>query len=293
MLLLAVAPSAAVLAAGVVVAGTSAGLAFPPYADVVAHRVASTGRGLAWSVISSGTGWGVALAIVCGARWRLVRLVFAVLAALMGAVAVRSAPRGRIGGVGGSLPRVRPSWLLCGRSGPLLLSCVLVGGGSSVWWAFSVDVLRGAGMAPTAARAVYAVAGVAGVVASATGPAADRWGTRHSYLAICLTLAASRGALGVTGGNPVAATLADAGFGVAYNGVIAVQGRWSAEVFADRPSAGQAAVNTALTLGMVAGPALAGAVISSSGYPPVLLGAAGALAVGIVLAPPGRPRPAL
>jgi MFS family permease len=61
-------------------AGAAAGLAFPPYADIVEHQVPHARRALAWSTISSGTGWGVAItgpiAIVSGHSWRLAWLVF-------------------------------------------------------------------------------------------------------------------------------------------------------------------------------------------------------------------------
>ena len=59
-----------ILAVGVLLAGAASGLAYPPYAAIVAQRVPAQRRDLMWSVISSGTGWGVAvagpLAIVAG-----------------------------------------------------------------------------------------------------------------------------------------------------------------------------------------------------------------------------------
>ena len=83
------------LAAGVLVAGAAAGLAFPPYADLVARTVAPQRRPVAWSAISSGTGWGVAVAgpvaIVFGDRWRAAWLAFAALAVVAGVSP--SAPR--------------------------------------------------------------------------------------------------------------------------------------------------------------------------------------------------------
>jgi len=82
-------------------------------------------------------------------------------------------------------------------------------------------------------------------------------------------------------------------FGVSYNGVIAVQGMWSSEVFAQRPSAGLAAVSTGLTVGTLAGPAVGGAVIALAGYPAALVLAAAVTVVAVPLAPPrARPRPA-
>lgn len=257
------------LATGVFVAGLSAGLAFPPYADIVARVVAPPRRPVVWSAISSGTGWGVALAgpvaIAIGARWRIAWLVFAGLAVLVGVIAVLAAPR-RATAPLNELPRLRWSWVICPRSRPLLLSALLVGAGSSVWWTFSVDVLRAAGLPELAARAVFVVCGGAGIVASATGTVARRVGLRRSYLATCAVLVASLALLGLGGASLTAALVAATLFGASYNGVVTVQGLWNAEVFGDRPSAGLAAVNTALTAGTITGPAVAGVLVHGYGY---------------------------
>jgi predicted MFS family arabinose efflux permease len=279
------------LAVGVLVAGSAAGLAFPPYADVVAQRVPARRRAVSWSAISSGTGWGVALAgplaIVLGGHWRPVWLVFAGIAAVVGVVAVRAAPA-HCPRTEHPLPRLRLSWFVCPRSRPLLVSAVLVGAGSSVWWAFSVDAMRVAGVAETPARIAFAGCGVAGILASATGTVTDRIGLRRCYLALCVVLTAAVALLGVAGSHLGAALISATLFGVAYNGVVAGQGLWSADVFHERPSGGLAAVNTALTLGTVTGPALAGAVIHSYGYPAALIGSAALVALASAQAPPAR-----
>ena len=286
------------LAAGVLLAGASAGFAYPPYADVVAAAVPEQRRSTAWASISSGTGWGVAVAgpvvVLSGAGWRASWLVFAAIAAVVGAVAVASVPAGRVA-TGDSPVRLRPRWFLCPRSRPLLLAAAAVGLGSSIWWAFCVDAMRAAGVDPTTARLVYAVAGVAGVAASLTGALVDRAGTRRAHHATVLGVAGSLGLLATLGwvatvGGTTAATtlvlLAAVTFGVTYNGVIAVQGLWSADMFAQRPSAGLAAVNTSLTAGTLLGPALGGLVIAGWGYFPALLFAAVATAGAYVLSPP-------
>jgi predicted MFS family arabinose efflux permease len=279
------------LAVGVLVAGAAAGLAFPPYADVVAQRVPARRRAVAWSAISSGTGWGVVLAgplaIALGGQWRTVWLVFAAIAALVGVVAVRAAPahcaRTRRQPV-----RLRWSWFVCPRSRPLLASAVLLGAGSSVWWAFSVDAMRISGIAETPARTAYAVCGAAGVLASATGMVTDRVGLRRCYHALGAVLVVAVALLGLAGSHLGAALISAGLFGVAYNGVVACQGLWSADVFRERPSGGLAAVNTALTIGTITGPALAGLVIQSFGYPVALFGAAALVALAAIQAPPVR-----
>lgn len=75
-------------------------------------------------------------------------------------------------------------------------------------------------------------------------------------------------------------------FGVSYNAVIAVQGMWNSDVFAERASAGLAAVSTALTAGTLVGPAVGGILIELYGHGPALMAAAGVTALALVLAPP-------
>ena len=294
MAVIAAAESAVDLATGVLLAGASAGFAYPPYADVVATAVPERRRPTAWASISSGTGWGVAVAgpaaVLSGAGWRTTWLVFATVALVVGAVAVATVPAGRVATAAAPV-RLRPRWFLCPRSRPLLLAAALVGVGSSIWWAFCVDAMRVSGVDATTARLVYAGCGVAGVVASLTGALVDRAGQRRVHHGTVLGVTAALGLLAwVAAGADTAATplvaLAAVTFGVTYNGVIAVQGLWSAEVFAELPSAGLAAVNTSLTLGTLVGPVLGGAVIGLAGYAAALGLAAVATLVALPLAPP-------
>jgi len=202
-----------------------------------------------------------------------------------GAAAVLLAPqRGSSRGL--RRPQLSWTWFFCPRSRPLLISAVLIGSGSAVWWTFSVDALREAGIAATPARIVYAVCGAAGILASASGAVFTRTGLRAGYLAACALLAGSLALLGVAATHLMAALLAALLFGVFYNAVFAAQGIWSSQVFADHPSAGLAAINTALTIGTLAGPSIAGAVIPRVGYPGTLMGAAGAVLVALAFCPP-------
>ena len=74
MLIVAAAQSPLLLALGVLVAGASSALVYPPFADAVARGVPDRRQGRVLSLISSGTGWGVALAVpidlVAGSQWR-------------------------------------------------------------------------------------------------------------------------------------------------------------------------------------------------------------------------------
>src|SRR3954447_22888457 len=93
MILIAVARSPWLLAAGVIVAGVSAGVAYPPFSTAVAAALPPERRGRALAMISSGTGWGVAIAVpialVAGTAWRGAWVAFAVIAALSTLLAAR------------------------------------------------------------------------------------------------------------------------------------------------------------------------------------------------------------
>lgn len=132
--------------------------------------------------------------------------------------------------------------------------------------------------------------GVASVIASASGAVFDRIGLRRGYLAACALLAAALLLLGTVGGHPLAAFAAAVLFGVFYNTVVAAHGIWSARVFADHPSAGLAAVNTALTIGMLAGPTIAGASITHLGYPTTLIAAGVVILAALGFCPPNARR---
>ena len=291
MATIAVADSVVVLAAGVLVAGAAAGLAFPPYADIVDRQVEASRRDLVWSTISSGTGWGVAIAgpiaIVAGDQWRLAWAGFVVIAVVTGIVATRLAPARSDDAL--RRPQLSVSWFFCPRSRPLLISAVLVGAGSAVWWAFSVDAMQSAGLGTTAARVVYAVCGGAMLLGSASGHAFARLGLRRGYLGTIVLLAASlaccrrhrRPRLGAGGRGAV-------------RGVLRLDHRRPrhlvARVFAGHPAAGLAAVSAALTIGTLVGPPLAGLAIQLDGHGLALVGAAVATAAALPFCPPSERR---
>lgn len=291
MAMIAAATTVPMLAAGVLVAGAAAGMSFPPYADIVDRQVRPPRRDTAWSAVSSGTGWGVAvagpIAIVAGDSWRMAWSAFVVLAVGAGLLAVSLAPKQPTGGV--TRPQLSYSWFLCPESRPLLVSAVIVGVSSSVWWAFGVDAMRDAGIGSTDARIVYAVCGVASVFASFSGAVFDRCGLRAGYLATCALLAASLAGFGTATSQTPAALLA-AAFGVLYCAIIAAHGIWSARVFAGHPAAGLAAVSTALTIGTLAGPTLAGFALEHTDYRATLVGAAIVTLCALPFCPPSSRR---
>jgi MFS family permease len=158
------APTPAVLFVGLLVAGASAGLVFPPFADVVARSLQVEKRPRVLAAISSGTGWGVAVAapvaIAVGTSWRTAWLLFAALAGVATVWALLVLPGRALGGREAVALRLR--WFVCPRSGRLLIGAGLIGVASSVYWTFAVDRLVAAGGVSSAdARVFLGLVGVA------------------------------------------------------------------------------------------------------------------------------------
>jgi predicted MFS family arabinose efflux permease len=293
MALAGVAESPPVLFAALLVAGASAGLVFPPFSDVVAGRLRIDLRGRVLSAISSGTGWGAAvaapLALAAGADWRAAWLLFALIAAAATGWALVVLPRR--GGPGNSPGVLRPSlrWFVCPRSGPLLAGALLVGFASSVYWTFAVDHLATAGgLSSTQSRLFLGVVGVASVAGAVAGDAVRHLGARASFM---VALAAEAAALLVLGLAPdhVGAAFASAVlFGASYNVVVAVQVIWSGQVFGERPSAGLAAVVGFMALGLLLGAPVFGFAADLTAFATVFAAAAMLLVITSALAPRER-----
>lgn len=81
VLLISLAPNTAALAVGVILAGSSTGIASPPLAQAIATTVREPVRDRAQTVVNAGTGLGVLVAgpvaLLAASQWRLAWFVFA------------------------------------------------------------------------------------------------------------------------------------------------------------------------------------------------------------------------
>jgi predicted MFS family arabinose efflux permease len=288
MALLAVASDAVGLAIGIALSGLSGGLVYPPLGDVIAKRVAPERGSRALAIVSSGTGWGVALsvpvAIAAGADWRVAWLVFAAVGAVVtvwSAFALRT-PRGTTGS-DPDVARVRLSlsWFLCPRAGPLLLGAFVVGTGASVYWTFGADFVAAGSLPGTAGPMLLACVGVASVMGSGAGDLVERLGGRFALRSTAVLLAASFVVLVAGRESWVLVLVSGIAFGAGYNLVLAVQAIWCTRVFAERPSAGLAGMMFTLGIGQIIGPVIAGGVADSLGTETAFVG--GALVVGTAM----------
>lgn len=281
--------SATVFAAGIIVAGASAGLAFAPFADAV-QAVAPAERGRVLAAISSGTGYGVALAapiaILAGASWRSAWLAFAAAALAATWWAARVLACGD--GSSREADRRGAVWrsVLCRRAAPLLAGGVLVGVGSSAYWTFAVEYLAGAGaLSPTAGRVFLGVVGAASVLATLSAELVRRLGSAPAYVLTAGSEAAAIVLLALAPTSLGAAIVSAILFGAAYSAVIAIQAIWSTHLFASRPSLGVAAVMASGGLGFIMGPLGAGLLAGAAGLEAVLLASAGVVMSVGLLAP--------
>lgn len=282
------AKSPVVLFAGLLVAGASAGLVFPPFSDVVARCLPVDGRPRVLAAVSAGTGWGVAVAapvaIAVGSDWRTAWLVFAILAAAatVWALVVLPGP----GAGGGERVGLRLRWFVCPRSGRLLVGAGLIGVASSVYWTFAVDRLVAAGgLSSAQSRLFLGLVGVASVGGTVAGDVVRRFGGAAVFVVALAAEAAGLVLLGLSPASAGAAAGSALLFGAAYNVVVAVEVIWSARLFASRPSTGLAAIMFMQALGALVGPPVLGAAADHVGFASVFCGAAALLAATATLAP--------
>lgn len=280
MVLIATAAGPLTLALGVAVAGASSGFVFPPFSDAVAARVREPRRARGLSIVSSGTGWGVIVAVavtLAGGGWRAAWLAFAAIAALVLVLALASVP-GRVP-PDGERPTLRLSWFVCPRSGPLLVGALLIGLGASVFWTFAVDhAVAAGGLRPASARLLLIPVGIAGLTGSLAGDLVRRVGARPALTGNVVALAAALLLIALLPASVPALVASAVLFGASYNVVLAIQVIWSAKVFAERPSAGLAGVMFTLGVGTLVGPAAAGLLAG-----PIGLGGTFAVAAAVVM----------
>ncbi|MFT9772875.1 MFS transporter [Brevibacterium casei] len=293
----AVAPNALALAAGVLLAGSSTGIASPPLAHAVALFVRSGVRDRTQTVINAGTGAGVALAgpvaLLTVGQWRLAWWAFAVIAAVVTVWVARAVPRRgdepAVAGPGAARRRPRmPGPLLRAGGVRLIAAAALMGIASSAVWTFGRDLLGGAeGIGPTASAIAWILLGVCGLVGAITGDAVRRLGLRPAWTLSMLVLAAVTIAFALVPGSLATAWTSAAVFGAVYIVLTGLVLIWGTEICADAPAAGVGLGFLVLALGQAIGSPLVGALLAEAGPIPAFSVAAACAALGALI----RPRP--
>lgn len=258
MLAISLAPNAAVLIAGVLLAATSPGWSWAPFSDAVSRMVGRRHRGRTLSVITTGTTFGIvvggSVAFAAGA-WRAAWLFFAVAAFVVMVWNLLILPSGPHGEAE-ERPRLSAGWFFGWRSARLFGVASVFGFGGTVYWTYAVDLIKRAGLAGPAFWTVVGVSGIAGV---ATGDLIERAGLRRSLVAGMAALGAAPALLGLSSSSWVAAGVSAVLFGAAFMVMSALLVNWTSAVFPGQPGTGFSATQLFIAAGTIAGPAVTGA----------------------------------
>ena len=315
MALVAVAPNAWALAAGVVLAGTSAGWSWAPYNDAAERGVEPRYRDRVLSVVSTGTTFGILAAgltaLAAGASWRVAWFAFAACAVAAAAPNALILP----GGTRGSAPkgpdddceayvaeeagpfRAGPGRFLRAETVPLFVVALSFGVMSAFYFSFAVDlVARSGGLSRAAAGPVlYAVLGAAGFVGLFTGDAVSRFGLGRVLLGTLASLGTASFSLGAAPSSWVVVGVSAALFGAGVMLMSAILSIWSSALFPEGPSRGFSVTLLVFGVGLTAGPASFGALAAPFGLETMFLVAAVATMLTALARPKGtkvgRPPP--
>jgi predicted MFS family arabinose efflux permease len=278
----ATASDSAALAAGVALAGASAGFCWTPFNDAAERVVPTNARPGALSAVSTGTTTGVAaagalaLGVSAGVlEWRTAWGVFA----LAGLVAALAAAVGLPGGRGGTSGSTAAPRLLRRETLPLYGAALLFGATNAVYLSFAADHVAAAGGLPglpdkAAPAVIFLGYGICGLIGLATGRIEDRLGLSALLSAIFAAFAASLALVALAPGS-WPGILASAGLhGAAVMTISAVLSFWSLRLFPGRGSLGFTAALIAAATGSALGPALAGPLVAATGPEAAFLTAA-------------------
>ena len=294
--LIAVAPHVGVLAAGVVIAGSSTGLASPPLADAVARWVVADRADRVQTVINAGTGLGVMVsgpvALMAGQNWRLAWWAFALAAVAVTVwTAVTVPSRFPDDDVSAQpIPARRGTPMPAGQP-RLLAAAGIMGIASSAVWTFGRDfVVTTGGASPFASTLMWIILGAAGLLGAFTGSLIGRFGLARAWIVAMLTLAVATAGFALGASSYPTIFAAAAVFGAVYIALTGLLLVWGIRVHPDRPAFGVGAAFLFIAIGQALGAPLIGLLTDLTTATGAFLAAAATSAVGAALYPTGSAR---
>jgi predicted MFS family arabinose efflux permease len=298
MSLIAAAPNALFLAAGVLIAGSSTGLASPPMAEAVSRVFDGSRQDRANTLINSGTSVGVALsgpvALIAVEQWRLAWAAFAAVGLVVLAWNLVIMPAGDSGGdsepseaaTEHDMSEITFRWLVSRRSLPLFAASVGLGLASAAYWTFSRDLVVQAGdLGRIGSTTFWMVLGVSGLLGGAAGDLVSRFGLGVALRGALLTMGASIGMLAAAPSVLYVAYPSAGLFGAAYIMLTGIMLVWAVKVFRDRPSAGLGAAFLLISAGQILGSYFAGILAGTSGLQTTFAIFAGVAILSMVFGP--------
>jgi predicted MFS family arabinose efflux permease len=263
--IVAAAPSAWLLAVGVLVAGCSTGIASPPLAAAVAQHVPSQTADRAQTVVNGGTGIGVLvsapIALALPAHWRTAWVVYALVCAAVTLLVLVAVPA--------SSHRHRSTHIerrwRAGTFG-LLTASLLMGVGSVAVWTFGRDLITVEGGADDArSTLMWVLLGASGIAGALAGDVVQRIGLVKAWVAASVTMASATLLLAAAPADLVATVVAATLFGAAYIALTGLVLLWSARLYPDSTSFGVGLAFFTIAAGQALGAPVVGALIDRVG----------------------------
>lgn len=302
MTLISAAPNTLFLAIGVVIAGSSTGLASPPMAEAVSKLVERQRQDRANTLINSGTSIGVAVsgpaALLAAGQWRLAWAAFAAvgLAVLVWNIAVMPA-RSKKDIVEDSvyseyekqakdLPALTTGWLVDRRSLRLFAASIGLGIASAAYWTFSRElVIQAGGLSQVGSTLFWVVLGVSGLAGGSAGDLVRQFGLSVTLRGSLLIMAVAIGMLAAVPGILSLAYTSAALFGATYIMLTGILLVWAVRVFEKRPSAGLGAAFLLISAGQILGSYFAGVLAGVTDLSTTFLIFAGAAVFTVIFRP--------
>lgn len=276
------------LVVGVVLAASSAGWAWAPFADAVSAVVLPSVRNRVLAAIGTGTTFGLVVAgpvaLLCDrtGSWRAAWVAFALIAAVTALSNARLLPSVESAGREPLPPLRRPVPPEVRR---LLGQAFIYGTVAAVYYTYAVDLAVDAGLARTWSALLWTLVGIGGVSGVTTGDLVGRIGARPAFLGCLVLLAISIALLALAPAAPLLVGVAALGFGFAYMPMASLLTLWNQELHAEAPTAGFTRVLAAMAAGSIAGPVVLGPLAGVVGLRAVFLVLAGLALIAIRLRP--------
>lgn len=282
MIGIAAAPSALWLAVFVIVAGTSTGLASPPMAAAVAHGVSPARRDTVNTWINAGTSAGVAVsgpvALITSGQWRLVFVVFALVALGLAITSFMTLPAD-----GGASKTSRTNGLprLSGNLIRLIGAAFLMGVASTTIWSFGGEIAAARlGWSTRGIGLLWIAIGVAGVSGAFAGALVARFGINTVHRVFLALLAGSLALVGVSATHSAMTLVGGALFGSAYVMLTGVYLVWGTTTLSQRPATGLMIGFLTVAIGQTVGAPIFGMLMQHWALAPAVW-----VFIGVALAP--------
>ena len=273
LLIVSQAQSTISLLLGLIIAGISPGLCYPPLSDVVVQMYKKQHQARAYAFMNTGTGFGVILAgplaLMAGTQWREAWLLFAVVSFVITYWNWRLMPSKTPLAIATEHHGLPPlNWLFNRRRASLFLLAFGTGLASSVYWTFSVDIItehtQGVGFlgmdAQFGTRLFWIILGAAGCFGVVAGDLVRGLGLSLAIKTLVVLQSISLLLLGLAPASTFIALISAALFGSSFIILTAFVGVWAVHSFHQRPSAGFGLAFFMMSIGQFIGPFMMGII---------------------------------